>query len=354
MVNCSRLPMKKALLEETIEELSERLMVMEEDKEQLDNRLQAGRQRKSELQLKLAGVQGQFNQTCQLLTMKTEQLAEITTSLLPAGEAGELTSLQQEVEQLSARRQLALDGLEELKASQSQLQQRRQHQEAELHRISQSLSGYESRREFIAQWLDKAKSTQDEQLWQVLEVKPGWEDAISLLLQGLLEQPVTDSSSRIGWCRQTELTSCPGFSAPVNLTPWLQGVCWLSGLDEARGRQSTLQPHERLVTADGYMVGKDFVLAGGSSADSAIALQHELQGLEHAIEPLLKTRGELTLSVRQLTEQGELLALRLEEARLALEDCTLTLAPLTAATAKRAGANGPLPRTGAGQGAKDA
>ncbi|MCF1457994.1 MAG: chromosome segregation protein SMC [Shewanella sp.] len=318
---------EKALQEETIEELSERLMVMEEDKEQLDIRLQAGRQRRSELQLKLAGVQGQFNQTSQLLTMKTEQLAEITTSPLPAGETGELTSLHQEVEQLSACRQLALDGLEELKASQSQLQQRRQHQEAQLHKMRQSLSGYESRREFIAQWLDKAKSSQDEQqLWQVLEVKPGWEDAISLLLQGLLEQPVTDSRSRFGWCRQTELASYPGFSAPVNLTPWLQGVSWLSGLDEARGKQSALQPHERIVTADGYMVGKDFVLAGGSLADSAIALQHELQGLEHAIEPLLKTSGELTLSVRQLTEQGELLAHRLEEARLVVEDCTLALA----------------------------
>ncbi|MGI2260374.1 chromosome segregation protein SMC [Shewanella sp. GXUN23E] len=318
---------EKTLLEETIEELSERLMVLDEDKEQLDIRLQAARQQQSEQQLKLAGVQGQCNQTTQLLTMKMEQLAEISAGQLSAGEEGDLTSLALELEQLTVNRQQAFDELEALKVRQSQLQQQRQHQEAELHGMHQSLSGYESRRDVIAQWLDKAKSSQNEQqLWQVLEVKPGWEDAVSLLLQGLLDQPVTTAFSANGWQRQGEVTSCEGFSAPVNLAPWLQGVSWLSSLDEARARQAALQSHERIVTADGYLVGKGFLLAGGSSADSAIALQNELQSVQQAIEPLLKASGELTLSVRQLTEQAELLALRLDEARLKLEDCTVAQA----------------------------
>lgn len=333
-LNSQREPVaaEQQVLTEAVEELTERLALLEEDKDSLDAQLNASRQRQSELQLQHAQCKGKLEQTEQLQQLKTEQLNELKQIQSEQVNDESLQALKVNLDTLARVREQALTELESLRDKLAQQHAKRDHIDAEMGRIRSELSGNESRQEFIGQWLDKAAGeTGQTRLWQVLDVKPGWEDAVDLLLQGWLDTqvigdtPDSESSPDIeGWQRHYG-TKSGVFSAPVNLMPWLEGVIWCETLSEARAKLATLKDNERIVTADGYLLGLGFVLSK-NSGDSELALQNELTSLQHAREPLLKASGDISLEARQLKDAIELLTNQLDDARHNLEQHTLALA----------------------------
>ncbi len=311
------------LLEEMLAELQEQFAGMEEQKDALDGDLHNARQQQSELQLQLAKYQGQQEHSRQLLVMKREQLQELDDSGDPSAGTDKISGLQLRLDELKERKDEARFQLENLRDGLNQLNQQREQAEADSQKLRAELSGNESRQTLIRQWLDKAAGDGLPGLWQVLDVKPGWEDAVSLLLRGWLDSPVVDDNASAGagnaWIKAGEGTVLPQLSAPVNLEPWLKDVIWLESLNEAKGRQASLAAHERVVTADGYLVGQGFVLSQSDAEDSAMALQNELQALENAAEPLVKAAGDASEESRRLKGLIDDQTNKLDAARQTLE-----------------------------------
>jgi chromosome segregation protein len=173
------------------------------------------------------------------------------------------------------------------------------------------------------QFIDEllADHTQDDgqQLWQVIEVVPGWEKAVDKVLQGLSQLPVlglgqTSSLSvsppTVGFEPQHQVTY-PALTTPVNLTPWLQHVVWASSLSEAKELLPTLLPEQYIATQEGYLIGNGFVLNHTQAGQSAIVLSQERASLSQQLieleqQQLLSQQSLTSLTQRAATTQVEL------------------------------------------------
>jgi chromosome segregation protein len=149
--------------------------------------------------------------------------------------------------------------------------------------LKQSVTHHHSRLQFIDELL--ADHTQDDgqQLWQVIEVVPGWEKAVDNVLQGLSQLPVLalDQTSLlsvteplVGFEQQHQVVY-PALTTPVNLAPWLQTVVWASSVSEAKTILPTLQSDQYIATQEGLLIGHGFVLNPTQSGQSAIVLSQE-------------------------------------------------------------------------------
>ncbi|GGB51162.1 chromosome segregation protein SMC [Shewanella inventionis] len=240
--------------------------------------LQQDERQKQQLEQELAALTLQDNQT-QLADTQT-QLAQIDTQLDNA-----LQEQRVREQQVSA----TLQGAE---------QQREQYQT-----LKQTITHRHARLQLIEELLAAHTQTAGQQLWQVLDVQPGWEKAVAMVLHGLSQFPVLsheESSTNpkpIGFT-QGHTTSNIAFKTEVNLAPWLKSVTWVHTLDEAKRLLPQLSEDSYLATQDGYLVGQGFVLNQTQAGQSAIVLSQERIELN---EQLLEFESQLNLSQQALT-----------------------------------------------------
>lgn len=149
------------------------------------------------------------------------------------------------------------------------------------------LADEQGRLSVVTQLLPADKTGDSEELWQVIEVTPGWEAAVDMLLSGLLNSPiltkVDDASNPEQPGFEPGDTTLNVIKAPVNLAPWLQHVTWLENKDQAIGQRASLKQHQLIATADGCLVGVDFVIEKTQAAGSIVELKNEQLALQQSV-----------------------------------------------------------------------
>jgi len=159
----------------------------------------------------------------------------------------------------------------------------------------------------VAGWLKEQGLEGAPRLADQLEVEPGWEHALEAVLSGHLRAVCTDSLDRVGIkVSATKIgslalldTAAPAAPAPSGTlleqvqSPWslhglLGSVRLANDLPDALSNRGTLAPGEVLVTADGVLVGSNWLRT--PEADGALggvlARAEELKELEQWIETL--------------------------------------------------------------------
>ncbi|MCL1090448.1 chromosome segregation protein SMC [Shewanella profunda] len=179
--------------------------------------------------------------------------------------------------------------------------------------IQQKLTATRARFELVEQWLAKQEQLSDKpQLWQSIKVENGWETAAELALNGLLTLPMGVLNTEVGF--QTLELKLAGIDtndeyhakiqSNVNLAPWLTGLKWAQDLQSAKQMLAKLKDDERIVTADGYLLGRGFLIAKQDSAESLVQLSKEQVQLAQSIADL-----DIALGMQQikLTELAAIL-----------------------------------------------
>ena len=243
--------------------------------------LQQDERQKVQLTQELAALEQQDNQS--LLSTTQTQLSLVEMQL-----AETLAQQKQGDQQLSA----AQYALEQQRETYQTLKQTITHRHARLQLIDELLAGH-------------TQST-GLQLWQVIEVKPGWEKAVDMVLHGLSQLPVLNadeapSPALVGFTQQS-VVSNNAFSTEVNLAPWISSVIWAKNLDDAMQLLPQINDNQYIATQEGYLVGHGFVLNHTQSGQSAIVLSQERIMLS---EQLIALDIQLAAAQQALTEQTQ-------------------------------------------------
>ncbi|MEL4387933.1 chromosome segregation protein SMC [Shewanella xiamenensis] len=183
----------------------------------------------------------------------------------------------------------------------------------EFEQLSQRLTSMRARFELVEQWLAKQEELSDKpQLWQSIQVENGWEAAAELALQGLMTLPVGVDANEIGFyadaalAADAHLDGSPILGAKLNLAPWLKGLKWADNLASAQAQVASLAADERIVTADGYLLGKGFLIAKQDNSQSLVQLSKEQTQLSEAINECEQARviqqSKLDALAQQLTQ----------------------------------------------------
>ncbi|MCG9714937.1 chromosome segregation protein SMC [Shewanella insulae] len=207
--------------------------------------------------------------------------------------------------------------LEHGAGNQAQLQEQARQIQAQVDALSQSLAEERGRLAVVKRILPQEDGLEGRALWQAIQVTPGWEAAVDLLLDGLLTQKVCDKHSEDEADNESgfELSQSQqwtGLSSEVNLSPWLSRLTWVDSLTQAKTLLDSLEDDERIVTADGYIVGNGFVLKKAEQGSQLVQLKAEQQALELSIgasvEAIDERKAVLAEVNQALDEQRQAMA----------------------------------------------
>ena len=259
--------------------------------------------------MQLALSQSTLSHQQQSLVQNEQYLAQLQTELAALAQQDNQQQLHNSTAELAnVEQQLNDKQLQHSQLELSLLEQQQAVTEASdaYQTLKQTVTRHHSRLQFIDELLADHIQDDGQQLWQVIEVVPGWEKAVDKVLQGLSQLPVlglgqTSSLSisppTVGFEPQHQVTY-PALTTPVNLTPWLQHVVWASSLSEAKELLPTLLPEQYIATQEGYLIGNGFVLNHTQAGQSAIVLSQERTSLS---QQLIELEQQLLLSQQSLT-----------------------------------------------------
>lgn len=279
-------------------------------------RQQAADVSQHKLQLELRRSQLAHQQ--QLLQHKQQQSREQQAqlwALMDGDLASSITPLQQDIESLddalTLQNEINHQQEQSVSASTQALDEARHSAE----HIQQQLTATKARHELVEQWLTKQEQQSDKpQLWQSLTVENGWETAAELALNGLLTLPVGVTETEMGFQALASQSSQSEFlQAKVNLAPWLAGLKWAKDIHVAKELLPQLTSDQRIVTADGYLLGQGFLITKTEGAQSLVQLSKEQSQLAQNILDL-----QQSLQIRQ--DKMTDLAAILQQQRLQLTD----------------------------------
>lgn len=279
-------------------------------------RQQAADVSQHKLQLELRRSQLAHQQ--QLLQHKQQQSREQQAQLVALMDgdlASSITPLQQDIESLddalTLQNEINHQQEQSVSASTQALDEARHSAE----HIQQQLTATKARHELVEQWLTKQEQQSDKpQLWQSLTVENGWETAAELALNGLLTLPVGVTETEMGFQALASQSSQSEFlQAKVNLAPWLAGLKWAKDIHAAKELLPQLTSDQRIVTADGYLLGQGFLITKTEGAQSLVQLSKEQAQLAQNILDL-----QQSLQIRQ--DKMTDLAAILQQQRLQLTD----------------------------------
>ncbi|MCL1143415.1 chromosome segregation protein SMC [Shewanella gaetbuli] len=188
---------------------------------------------------------------------------------------------------------------QQLKAQhQAEIKQKQQHLEqaqAQYQKITHELSTSSARLALIDEWL-VAQQGDDAlpKVWQVIEVVPGYEKAIDVVLQNIshlnvFDYQANDANQINKGFERNQAFQNEALNSPVNLAPWFENVSFVDDLPQAKTLLATMPNSMLVATKDGYLVGQGFTLSI-SHQQSAISLHAE--------------KGQLMLRVEELTLQA--------------------------------------------------
>lgn len=241
-------------------------------------RQQAADVSQHKLQLELRRSQLAHQQ--QLLQHKQQQSREQQaqlSALMDGDLALSITPLQQDIESLddalTLQNEINHQQEQSVSASTQALDEARHSAE----QIQQQLTATKARHELVEQWLTKQEQQSDKpQLWQSLTVENGWETAAELALNGLLTLPVGVTETEIGFQALASQSSQSEYlHSKVNLAPWLAGLKWAKDIHAAKELLPQLTSNQRIVTADGYLLGQGFLITKTEGAQSLVQLSKE-------------------------------------------------------------------------------
>lgn len=260
-------------------------------------RQQAADVSQHKLQLELRRSQLAHQQ--QLLQHKQQQSREQQAQLVALMDgdlASSITPLQQDIESLddalTLQNEINHQQEQSVSASTQALDEARHSAE----QIQQQLTATKARHELVEQWLTKQEQQSDKpQLWQSLTVENGWETAAELALNGLLTLPVGVTETEMGFQALASQSNQSEFlQAKVNLAPWLAGLKWAKDIHAAKELLPQLTSDQRIVTADGYLLGQGFLITKTEGAQSLVQLSKEQAQLAKNILDL-----QQSLQIRQ-------------------------------------------------------
>ncbi|WP_434929076.1 chromosome segregation protein SMC [Shewanella sp. HL-SH2] len=246
-------------------------------------------------------------QTIPLLQQKLQQLthADIEQDILE--QQAKLSRLnEQTIAEQAAKQQLDLHLVE---AEQHLLQAQNGY-----HLIKDSLASTKARLQLINEWLDNQVGDVDvQQLWQVINVTPGYEKAVDVLLQSVSKAAVLTTENALthldsisnGFMLLSDTFSHMALTSPVNLAPWLEQVVFAETLVEAKEKIASLSASSVVVSKEGYLVGHGFILAQ-SNHQSVISLVTEQQCLIESVAELeAQSATALQLQTTQVTQLAQ-------------------------------------------------
>ncbi|WP_065187287.1 chromosome segregation protein SMC [Shewanella woodyi] len=276
---------------------------------------------------KLTNQQSKLEHKLQQQIKVKQQLEELATQ---ANDSEQRQS--EELEQLSEESSIQQELIDELDeqfgiANQTQIKLKAK-QEA----LNQSLAEERGRFSLVSKLLPDETDTQEQALWQVLDVQPGWEKAVELLFDGLLKVPASQESCEAGFAL-FEQQNWHGVTANANLSPWLANVHWVESLSLAKKQLELLAEDQRIVTADGYLLGRGFCIKKGTDSSSLVQLKREQEALEASIaesEILLKevnqSSHQQTALLESLTQELKLGHVRSQQLKLSMAGLSSQLA----------------------------
>ncbi|QIR14231.1 chromosome segregation protein SMC [Shewanella aestuarii] len=267
----------------------------------------------------------QFNQTHTQLAVYQSRLEHQQILLVKQEQI--IPALQQKLSQVSEQdfgaeikqQQLELAKIDEQIAAEliakSQLEQQFTAQQAELsqcqHHYQQcqhELASVQARLALISEWLIKQTGQSEcQQLWQVIDVTPGYEKALDVLLQGIshaniLPQAENAKMVESGFTYASELFEHPAVTSPVNLAPWLLNVRFSESLTAAKSMLPDLPPSALIATKDGYLLGHGFILSQANQ-QAALSLTVEQQALTDKQQELAQSTANALAAQTEQTQQ---------------------------------------------------
>jgi chromosome segregation protein len=249
---------------------------------------------------KLSHHQSMLQRNSEQETKVRQQREELKLNSANHTELAQLDELEQLTEE-SVIQQEIIDELSEKFDSVNHTQiQLKAKQEA----LSQSLAEERGRFSLVSKLLPDESETDGQALWQLLDVQPGWEKAVELLFDGLLKVPALQDGDEMGFAL-FEQQNWPGVNAHANLSPWLANVHWVETLALAQDRLGSLADNERIVTADGYLLGTGFCIKKGTDSASLVQLKTEQEALEQSI-------GDSQVLLKDITQTSDANAVALE------------------------------------------
>ncbi|MCL1127082.1 chromosome segregation protein SMC [Shewanella surugensis] len=210
--------------------------------------------------------------------------------------------------------------------------------QAEETQLNQSMAEKQGRLSLVSSLLSKENEASAEQpLWQLLEVKPGWEQAVESVFDGLLKMPTLVGAHQEGFTLH-ETYQDDVIQAKANLAPWLSKVKWVEDKTSALALLPEMSSDDMLVTADGFIIGHGFILKKSmtnGAAGALVQLKHEYTQLTEHVAGLQDGLSDVQLARQESQERlSELNGLHIEN-REQQQGCQLRIAALTSKIAAR-------------------
>ncbi|MEZ9200073.1 chromosome segregation protein SMC [Shewanella sp. 10N.286.54.B9] len=245
----------------------------------------------------LADKQKSLARLTQRAQEHSEQLAQLKTN-----------SLANQCDTLSLETEQAQEIYDELSFNIETRQQSCDELKTELESVKVKLADEKGRLSVVTQLLPDENDDSDTQLWQVIEVSPGWESAVDLLLSNVLNAPVSGelaTESSIGFSAASIANGMANdvIQSPVNLNPWLSQVKWLETKDEAIQRRKELAVEQMFATADGFLIGADFIIEKNTDSGSLVQLKNEYAALTEVVYDTEERLSELTQTLSLYIEE---------------------------------------------------
>ncbi len=303
--------------ENELQTIDEQLQDVDEKASDLQQHLSVLSDTVSNAKMEAALTQNKLQHQQLSLSQQQQQLIELNTEQQHNNDENnqaELTELDRQIkaftQQLEIEDEVKHQLSEELAIKQASLQQiSEQYQQNKQH-----LTSVVARHELIDQWLSNNEPEDRQALWQVVEVTQGWEQAVDLVLQGVLAASVQKESLNtdvgvkddLGFNLRESAYITEQLSAPVNLSPWLEQVIWADSIGHAKQLLTTSEAtneHALIASKDGYLIGHGFVITKSEGKQSELALKNERQQLLTQIEQLQDQLFNEQVSLSELTQQ---------------------------------------------------
>jgi chromosome segregation protein len=259
-----------------------------------------------------------LKQQAEQLTTRRERQQEMLAGIALPDETRLIEAEQAKTKaeaQLAALQQ-AIAGLQEKESAQNATIQA---QQESLSQLSRNLAAIESRLDTLrainaetagdgdmTAWLRQQGLDGQPRLWRYIKVNPAWEKALESVLGERLNALLVDAlamAGKVGSPPASQVfcsTQNAGIAAPQTpdslltqleilesrmsgvLADWLHGVRTASGLNEALGKQGSLNPGEVLVCPDGTLVSPSSIklYAGAAAWNGVLERQREILALE--------------------------------------------------------------------------
>ena len=279
----------------------------------------------------------QFESQIEQLTLREQRLQVEYTELSDNYDEGEMDNLVQGTELVDTERAGVRQKLDEtqghiqvqretIKKTNIELaQEREEYQDnkgkiASLVLLQQHAMGRD--RPVLAGWLERMALTDAPRLAQHLEVEPEWESAVEMVLESYLEAVCVEDAREL----LEEINAIAGealtvfethkvprrtgttgenmllekIRSPWNLHPLLSGIYCEENLQVARQQSADLEPHESIVTKDGYWLGQGWLMARQEDGEKAGMLQREKE-----LRALKVHQEELSRAIEKLDARGQ-------------------------------------------------